>query len=183
MSRKYKIHNPQGVYFVTFTVVYWIDLFVRNIYKDIVLDSFRHCIKEKDLEIFSWCIMPSHIHLILASKSNSLDKTIGEMKRHTSKHVKDMILANQEESRKEWMIWMMKKASMQSSNTKGFQLWQHHNHPIELFSNAVLQQKADYIHNNPVEAGFVDVPEAYLYSSARDYAGQRGLLRELSFLD
>ncbi len=61
--------------------------------------------------------------------------------------------------------------------------WQDHNKPIELYSNNVIQQKIDYIHFNPVEAGFVDLPEAYLYSSARDYAGQKGLLDDFLMLD
>ena len=51
MSTKYKFRDQQQIYFVTFTVVYWIDVFIRNDYKEILLDSWRHCIKEKGLEI------------------------------------------------------------------------------------------------------------------------------------
>jgi putative transposase len=46
-----------------------------------------------------------------------------------------------------------------------------------LISNKFKQQKLDYIHNNPVAAGLVDEPEFYKYSSASDYAGQKGLLK------
>ncbi|MGI8600088.1 MAG: hypothetical protein ACR2KB_12620 [Chitinophagaceae bacterium] len=45
-----------------------------------------------------------------------------------------------------------------------------------MISNKFKDQKLDYIHNNPVEAGFVDIPEEYRYSSARDYAGGKGIL-------
>lgn len=183
MSRKYKIHNPQGFYFISFAVVYWIDLFIRNRYKNILLDSWQHCINEKGLEVYSWCIMTSHAHMIVAGQESRLERTIGEMKRHTSRHLRDAILENEEESRKEWIIWMRERAAKKSSNTKNFQLWQHHNQPIELYSNEVIQLKLDYLHSNPVEAGFVDIPEAYLYSSARDYAGEQGLLRELKLLE
>lgn len=46
----------------------------------------------------------------------------------------------------------------------------------ELISNHFMQQKLDYIHNNPVEAGIVSIPEHYLFSSASDYAGTMGLV-------
>ncbi|WP_259069340.1 hypothetical protein HDF24_13980 [Mucilaginibacter sp. X4EP1] len=86
------------------------------------------------------------------------------------------ILAPESESRKEWMLWMMERAGKKNSQNLSFQLWQQDNHPIELFDPKILHQKLDYIHNNPVEAGIVENPEAYLYSSARDYYGLPGLI-------
>ena len=74
------------------------------------------------------------------------------------------------------MIWMMERAGKKNSHNKGFQFQQQDNDPIQLETNEMMQQKLDYIHNNPVEAGFVDEPEHYLYSSARDYAGIKGLI-------
>jgi putative transposase len=85
MSRKYKFGDNAKLYFISFAVVYWIDLFVRREYKEIVLDSWRYCQQEKDLEIYGWCIMPSHVHMIVGTKGRPLDKTIGEMKSHTSR--------------------------------------------------------------------------------------------------
>ncbi|HEX5152617.1 MAG TPA: hypothetical protein VFW07_14300 [Parafilimonas sp.] len=43
-------------------------------------------------------------------------------------------------------------------------------------------QKLDYIHGNPVKAGFVEKPEDYLYSSARNYYGMKGLI-DIDMLD
>ena len=77
---------------------------------------------------------------------------------------------------------MMKRAGDKNSNNKGFQFWQQHNHPIELNTNEVIQQRLDYIHNNPVEAGFVDNPSAWLFSSAKDYEGVKGEV-EIYYLD
>ena len=71
---------------------------------------------------------------------------------------------------------MMERAASKSSNVQNRQLWQHHNKPIELWSNEVMEQKVNYIHNNPVEAGFVSEPWHWKYSSAIDYAGGKGLL-------
>ncbi|MFM7983128.1 MAG: transposase [Candidatus Fonsibacter sp.] len=84
---------------------------------------------------------------------------------------------NIQESRKEWMLSMFKNAGEYNTNNKNFQFWKQDNKPIELWSNEVLDQKLDYLHNNPVVEGIVEKPEDYLYSSARDYAGIKGLLQ------
>ena len=68
MSRKYKFGDNDKLYFISFAVVYWIDLFIRNEYKEIMLESWRFCQQEKELEIYGWCIMTSHVHLIVGSK-------------------------------------------------------------------------------------------------------------------
>lgn len=44
MSRKYKFLNSDKLYFVRLAVVYWMDLFIRNDYKSIILDSWKFCI-------------------------------------------------------------------------------------------------------------------------------------------
>jgi putative transposase len=71
---------------------------------------------------------------------------------------------------------MLKRAGEKSSNVSNYQFWQHNNKPIELWSPHVIEQKADYIHNNPVEAGFVAEPQHWKYSSAIDYCGGKGLV-------
>ncbi len=77
---------------------------------------------------------------------------------------------------------MMERAGKKNSNNTNFQLWQQYNQPIELFNNKMAHQKLDYMHYNPVEAGFVLKQEDWLYSNAVDYNGGKGLL-EISFLD
>ena len=74
------------------------------------------------------------------------------------------------------MLWMMERAGQKNSNVKMRQFWQQHNKPIELWSAHVIDQKVDYIHNNPVEAGFVLEPWHWKYSSAIDYSGGKGVL-------
>jgi putative transposase len=74
MSRKYKFGNSSKQYFISFAVVNWIDVFIRNEYKEILLDSWQYCQREKDLEIYGWCIMTSHVHMIIVSKGRPLDR-------------------------------------------------------------------------------------------------------------
>jgi len=176
MSTKYKFKNQAQLYFVTFAVVNWIDLFIRNEYKDIMLDSWRYCQKHKGLEIFGWCIMTSHVHMIIGSHNDKLEDIMRDMKKHTSAALKAAIKNHPAESRREWLLAMMEKAGKHNSQNLNFQLWQQDNHPIELFDQKILHQKLDYIHNNPVLSGVVENPEEYLYSSAKDYYGLKSLL-------
>ena len=176
MSRKYKFYNLEGLYFVSFATINWIDVFVRDQYFWEISQSLDFCRKERGMEIYCWCIMPSHIHLIFRSKSGEPCKMLGNMKKHTSKQMQDLITNNPTESRKEWILWMMERAGKRNSNVDKMQFWQQNNKPIELWSPEVIGQKVDYIHNNPVEAGFVLEPWHWKYSSAIDYSGGKGLI-------
>jgi putative transposase len=181
MSRNYKIRDQEKLYFVSFATVNWIDVFTRQEYKDIVVDSIRYCIANKGLQVFSWCIMTNHVHLIIGSVDKKMEDIIRDIKRHTSKTIIKAIINNPQESRKEWMLWMFGRAGKQNPNNETYQFWQQNYHPIELWSNEVLDEKLDYIHNNPVVAGFVEEPWDYWYSSARDYNGKKGLI-DLQFI-
>jgi putative transposase len=176
MSRKYKFRDIDKLYFVTFAVINWIDLFIRNEYKDILLKSFEHCIANKGLELYAYCIMTSHAHMIIGTNKEPMEDIMRDLKRHTSETLRKAIETNKTESRREWMLEMMKEAGIQNPNNKDFQLWKQDNRPIELRDEERLYQKLKYIHNNPVEAGFVEKEEDWLYSSARDYYGLKGLM-------
>ena len=128
------------------------------------------------MEIYAWCIMPSHIHLIFRAKENNPGDLLRDLKTFTSKKIQQLIVENPQESRKEWMLWMMNRAGTKNSNVKYSQFWQQHNKPIELWSPEVIDQKVNYIHQNPVEAGFVTEPYHWKYSSALDYSGSKGVL-------
>ena len=180
MSRNYKFHNPEGLYFISFAVVGWLDVFTRNEYKDLFLESVAFCQKNKGLEIHAWCIMSNHVHLVFRSiKDQKPELLIGDLKRFTSQSIVKSIQENPRESRKEFLLDFFKKEAEKSSNVKHYQFWRHDNKPIELWSNAVIQQKIDYVHNNPVEEGLVYKAEDYVYSSAIDYSGQKGLIDEI----
>lgn len=177
MGRKYKIHSQEHFYFITFSVVDWIDVFIREEYRNIFFESIQYCQKEKGLLVGAYCMMTSHIHMALGTNGrNTLEDIIRDLKSYTSRHIRKYMENNPHESRKKWMIEMMMKAGKAKSNNHDFQFWQQHNHPIELSTNEILQQKIDYIHENPVKAGFVDMAANWLLSSARDYEGRRGFI-------
>ncbi|WP_299884215.1 transposase [uncultured Lacinutrix sp.] len=176
MSRKYKFHNKRGLYFVSFATVNWIDVFTRQVYLDVLAESVNYCRKEKSMELYCYCFMPSHIHFIFRSSNEKPMELLRDFKKHTSKKVIEAIENNPQESRKEWLLWMFKRAGKKQGNISTYQFWQHHNKPIELWSEKVIKQKIDYIHNNPVESGFVTNVIDWKYSSARNYQDDNTVL-------
>ena len=162
----YRIKNENGLYYITFATVGWVDVFTRKIYNDILIDSLKYCISEKGLRLFTYVIMSNHIHLICSSRSGfNLSDIIRDFKKYTAKQIIKSI-QTEAESRREWMMVIFEKAGKSNPNNKTYQLWRQDNHPIELYSNRVIDQKIDYIHNNPVRARWVKQAEDYLYSSA-----------------
>lgn len=178
MSRAYKFHKPDGLYFITFATVKWVDAFTRREYKDIVVESLRYCQKEKGLLLSAWVIMSNHVHLIAsAAEGAKLQDIIRDLKKFTSKQVLKAIEEHPGESRKEWMLTMFRQAGAANSNNKTYQFWQQHNQPIELATNLMIMRYLNYLHDNPVRAGYVEHAEEYVYCSAPAYAGKPGLLK------
>ncbi|AYA36448.1 transposase [Hymenobacter oligotrophus] len=176
MSEKYKIQDSRQLYFVSFATVNWIDVFTRRLYNDLFVDGLRYCQQHKGLEVYAWCLMTNHAHLIISSEQDNLSAILRDLKRHTAKTLLQAIQENQQESRREWMLWMFRRAGQRNTHNEHYQFWQQNNHPIELYSNELRRQRLEYLHRNPVSAGFVDAPEDFQYSSARNYAGRPGLL-------
>lgn len=176
MSRKYKFHNKSGLYFVSFATVNWIDVFVRQVYFNVLIESISYCRAEKGMELYAYCFMPSHVHLIFRSSKEQPMELLRDFKKHTAKKLLEAIENNPQESRKEWLLWMFERAGEKQGNISKYQFWQHHNQPIELWSEKVIKQKIDYIHNNPLESGFVTNSIDWKYSSARNFQDDQTVL-------
>ena len=177
MSEKYKVRNPEGTYFITCTIVGWVDLFIRTEYKEIIIESLKYCIANKGLNVHAYVIMTSHIHLIVSTKDGvSLSSLIRDFKTHTSKQllrtIKDI-----NESRREWILNKFRFEANRQKRGKEFKLWQDGFHPVEILSADMAIQKLDYIHQNPVNEGIVYETIDYIYSSASQYAGRTGKLK------
>ncbi|MEC5173743.1 REP-associated tyrosine transposase [Chryseobacterium nepalense] len=180
MSRNYKFHNPEGLYFVSFAVVGWLNVFIKDEYIELLLKSLRFCQKNKGMEIHAWCIMPNHVHLVFRSVNDQKPELLlGDFKRFTSKAVVSAIKENAKEPRNKFLLNFFLKEGLKTSNVNQYQFWRHDNHPIELWSNRVIWQKINYTHKNPVKAGLVTNAEEYRYSSAIDYADEKGLLEDI----
>jgi hypothetical protein len=120
--------------------------------------------------------------MIISTSGPDLSGIVRDFKSYTSHQLRNKLLKDVSESRRKWILWMMKRVGQKNGRNHDFQLWQHHNHPIQLDTGEKLGQRLRYLHMNPVKAGFVDKPEDWVMSSARDYAGSKGLM-EVSLLD
>ena len=120
--------------------------------------------------------MPSHVHFIFRSADEQPMELLRDFKRYTTKKVIEAIEGSLQESRKAWLLCMFERAGKKQGNIMKYQFWQHHNKPIELWSEKVIKQKINYIHNNPVVSGFVTNPIDWKYSSARNYQDDNTVL-------
>ena len=170
MSRTLKMNDPQGLYFLTCTVVDWVDVFTRPQYKQIIIDSLTFCQQNKGLYIHAYVIMTNHIHLIVSRKADApaLSDIVRDFKKFTAQQMLKAI-QNPAESRRDWMLALFKRAGVKNANNENYQFWIQDNHPVSLYSLKFVIQKLNYIHDNPVRAGFVASAHEYLYSSANVY--------------
>ena len=169
MSDKYKTEEGT-LYYVTLTVVGWMDVFTRKEYVYDLMKNIKYCQANKGLDLYAYVIMSNHIHLIAQSNNVPLNILLGNFKSYTSKQLIALIDSNSQESRKEWMMRMFGYYGKGNSQNEEYQFWQNGNHPIGLWSPLVIKQKIDYLHNNPVKQGIVAKPEDYLYSSANEFS-------------
>ena len=170
------ITEKDGVYFITPTVIDWVDVLSRPVYKNCIIDSLQFCQKEKGLVIYAWVIMTNHLHLIVSAKEGyDLSAIVRDFKKYTSKKIVEL-MQHEEESRKKWMLNRFEYAGRNNPKIKFYKFWQDGNEPKPIYTNEFLMQKIDYIHQNPVKAEIVNEPEHYRHSSAIDYAGGKGLL-------
>ncbi|OYU79338.1 MAG: transposase [Flavobacterium sp. BFFFF1] len=171
MSTKYKAATTEEAYFITITTVGWIDVFTRLSQKYTIINALRYCQNNKGLEIYAYCIMSSHIHLLCkATNGFLLSDVIRDFKKYTSKKIIDTIV-EEPESRREWMLDYFKKACEHLKRNQQFKVWQDGYHAEVVQTNWFIKQKVNYIHFNPVKEKVVSNPEDYYFSSARNYSG------------
>jgi putative transposase len=170
MRSRYTIRESGVPYFLTCTVVNWLPLFTRKPYFDLLLDALKFYRQHKGLKIYAYVILDNHLHLVAAAPD--LTATLRDFKSYTAKR----LLAQLEQDRKTWALNQLRYYKQPTKTRSHYQVWQEGFHPQQIISEAMLRQKLDYLHHNPVRAGLVAQPEDWLYSSAGDYAGGTGVM-------
>ena len=168
---RYPITDQNACYFLTMTVVSWVDVFIRPVYKQIIADSLNFCMENKGLTIYGWCLMTNHLHLVAEAKEGSkLSHIIRDFKKFTARSLLRAI-ESEPESRRDWMLYL--------KTVEKYHFWQDGSHAIYLDPHKpeMMRRRLNYVHENPVRAGIVEEAKDYLYSSARDYCGKKGLVR------
>ncbi len=166
---RYKITNPALPHFVTCTVLHWIPVFTRPATVEIVLDSLRYFMSE-GLKVYAFVILENHMHLVV--QSEQLDTDMSRFKSYTARQLIQYLDANNVRSILEQLAFYKKAHKID----RAYQFWQEGVHPEWIQNEAMMRQKVEYIHQNPVKRGYVDEAEHWRYSSARNYMGLPGLL-------
>ncbi|OED43613.1 transposase [Endozoicomonas sp. (ex Bugula neritina AB1)] len=166
---RYKFSHASQPHFLTITVLHWIPIFTRPQTVSIVIDSLNY-LSQEGMKIYAYVILENHLHLL--AQSPLLEKDIARFKAHTAKHLIAYLKAKNANRILDQLAFY-KKAH---KTDRPLQFWQEGSHPELIQNHSMMLQKVDYIHQNPVKRGYVDKPEHWRYSSARNYLDQEGLL-------
>jgi len=163
MRSRYRVREPHAPHFITSTVVAWLSVFTTAARCDILVESFEYCRRNKGLEIFAWVILDNHFHAVVAAPE--LSRVVGDFKRHTAQKIMDQI----EKESCSWLLHELKFHRAGDKSESDRQFWQEGFHPQVLTDDVTIDQKLDYLHNNPVKRGLVAAPEHWRYSSAHEW--------------
>jgi len=167
---RYKIYEPTHPHFITLTVLHWIPLFTNQDSVKVLIDSFKHLQKSDNLKIYAYVILENHLHLV--ASSDNLEKTIKKFKSYTAKKLLELLQQQNVKTILEQLAFYKKAHKKETT----YQVWQEGMKPKLIQDKKTMIQKIEYIHNNPVKRGYIDVAKHWRYSSARDYDGEFGLL-------
>jgi putative transposase len=167
---RYKIYETEYPYFITCSIVEEHPLFSIPMAAETILNALAFLQNQRDTTIYSYVIMENHIHMI--AQSDELSKHLRSFKSWTARSILDRFALNGHTRQ----LIKLKKAKKKSQKDVILQVWKEGFHPKQIMGDSMMIQKIEYIHNNPVKRGYVDKPEHWRYSSARNYLGLKGLV-------
>jgi REP element-mobilizing transposase RayT len=171
---RYRIFETEYPYFMTCTVVGWLAVFTRPEAVDNVFNSWRHLRRERDFKLFGYVILENHLDLIASAPD--LSAAMQSFKSYTARQILDLL----ERASAQVLLRQLRPLELRHKTESEYQLWQEGNQPKQIQSDDMMWQKLEYIHENPVKRGYVDDPVHWRYSSARNYAGQTGLIEVIT---
>jgi putative transposase len=171
MSRsRYRIWEKDQPHFLTCTVVAWLPVFTRPETFDIILDSWRYLQQHRGFRLYGYVILENHLHLIASSPD--LIRDMKHFKSFTARRIIDLLVTRAAVTLLQQLEWYKDRHKIESR----YQLWQEGSHPQHVSTDEMMVQKLDYMHNNPMDRGYIDDPTHWRYSSARNYMGLPGLI-------
>ena len=172
LRTSYKIYDTEFPYYITSTIVGWVNIFTNEKYFRLLFDNFIFYQNKYKLEIIAYVIMKNHFHMIL--RSREIEKAIQSLKSYVAK----LILKELNNDNNKFVLEKLRIEKALYKVESDYQVWQEGYHPQEMRDSFILKQKIEYIHNNPVRKGYVDKAEDWKHSSARFYLlGEESLLK------
>ena len=163
MRSRYRVLERDFAHFVTGTTVGWLPVFTTAACCDILVQSFQYCRAHKALKLHAWVILDTHFHAIVAAPD--LARVLADLKRHTARRIVEQLQAE----RCDWLVEQLRCHRAPHKIESEHQVWQEGSHPQAIRSDAIMLQKLEYLHNNPVKRGLVASPEHWRYSSAHEW--------------
>ncbi len=167
---RYKIYESSHPHFLTFTIINWIPVFTRPDTVKIVLDSLQFMQDQSRLILYGYVVLENHCHLI--ARADDLNRELTSIKSYTAKRIVQYL----EGKNVRRILDQMRFHKKRFKTDRQYQVWEEGSHPQLIQGDEMMRQKLDYIHYNPVKRGYVDKPEHWRYSSARNYAGLEGMI-------
>jgi REP-associated tyrosine transposase len=167
---RYVITEPDKPHFLTCTVMEWLPVFTRPETVQIVFDCWRYQREHQGLRLYGYVVLENHLHFIAQAKR--LDKCVSSFKSYTARRIIDHLQARQVKP----LLTRLSFSKRAHKIDRDYQFWQEGVHAELIFSEAMMREKLEYIHANPVKRGYVDLPEHWRYSSARNTMGLTGLI-------
>jgi REP element-mobilizing transposase RayT len=156
---------------VTSTIIEWLPVFTSQACCDILVNSLQHCRERKGLKIYAWVILDTHFHAILAAPD--LSAVLRDFKSFTA----HQILKQLDVEGRQWLLNQL-RYYREAHKPNDYQVWQEGSHPQAIMTDAAMEQKLEYLHNNPVKRGWVTAPEHWCFSSAHEWLpGAQPVLR------
>ncbi len=167
---RYVITEPDKPHFLTCTVVEWLPVFSRPEVVDILLNSWKYQREHEGLRLYGYVIMENHLHFI--AQADQLDRCLASFKSFTGRS----IIRSLQEKQHESLLTRLRSAKQPHKSDREYQFWQEGSHAELILSDEMMREKLEYLHANPVKRGYVDRAEQWRYSSARNYAGETGMI-------
>lgn len=167
---RYVITEPDKPHFLTCTVMEWLPIFTRPPTVQIILESWRYLREHEGLRLYGYVILENHLHFV--AQAERLDLCSSRFKSYTAKRIIEYLA----EQRVDFLLNRLRFSKRAHKADREYQFWQEGSHAELLWNDAMMREKLEYIHANPVKRGYVDKPEHWRYSSARNYTGEAGLI-------
>jgi REP element-mobilizing transposase RayT len=145
-------------------------LFTRPQTVQIIINALQYRQENHNWKIYGYVILENHLHLVIQARE--LNTELARFKSYTARQLIDCL----KECHSERLLNQLAFFRKAHKTDRDYQCWEEGSHPQLIENELVLRQKLEYIHYNPVKRGYIDKPEHWRYSSARDYAGIEGLL-------
>lgn len=159
---RYRLAEGIGVYFITFTVVDWLPIFIDEQSVQVLIDSCSYCISTKFLCVCAYVVMPNHFHAVVFDKeydNDRLHQTLTSLRKFTGNRLADYV-------DRHWVRSIGNILHQSGLSDRSRQFWASGWHAEGIFTESVFRQKVDYIHMNPCRKGFVIEPQHWRWSSA-----------------